>query len=180
VRIVLEVGKRYTSPNTGTWVQVAERPGALKLERCFAPGLGRADPHFHEDFVQTWEVLSGEGRIEIDGEERDFKAGDRAVIEPNVPHRDPWNPSSGELHLRGTFDPPSEFIERFAEVFARKLTEGKGLTDQDELPLLQILVIARDTNARSWAAKPPVAIQKASLPLLAAIGRLRGYKPHYD
>lgn len=36
------------------------------------------------------------------------------------------------------------------------------------------------TNGRSYGAAPPVPIQKASLPLLAAIGRLRGYRAHYD
>jgi hypothetical protein len=41
-------------------------------------------------------------------------------------------------------------------------------------------VIAKSANCRSYGASPPVAIQKASLPLFAAFGRLRGYKPEYD
>ena len=81
----------------------------------------------------------------------------------------------------GTFDPINEFIEAYAEAYAHQLTaDGGRLTDQDEMPLLQILVIAKATNGRSYGAFPPVAIQKASLPLFAAIGRLRGYKPSYD
>ncbi len=48
------------------------------------------------------------------------------------------------------------------------------------MPLLQIFVTSKATNGRSWAGSPPVAVQKASLPLLAAVGRLRGYKPNYD
>jgi mannose-6-phosphate isomerase-like protein (cupin superfamily) len=177
---VLEVGKRFTSPRTGSWAQAVERSGdVLKLERGFAPGKGRADPHLHEDFTQTWEVLSGEGRAEVEGSERELRVGDRVELPPGTRHRDPWNTGSDELHLRGTFSPNNDFIEGYASAYAHLLEEG-GLNDHDELPLLQILVIARDTNARSWAASPPVAIQKASLPLLAAIGRLRGYKPSYD
>jgi hypothetical protein len=60
------------------------------------------------------------------------------------------------------------------------LTESGRLNDQDELPLLQIFVTSQATNGRSWAASPAVGIQKAGLPLMAAIGRLRGYKPSYD
>jgi mannose-6-phosphate isomerase-like protein (cupin superfamily) len=177
---VLEVGKRHTSPRTGTWVQIAERsPNTLKFERCFAPGTGRMDPHLHEDFTQTWEALSGEGVIEVEGNEREFRAGDRVVIPPGTRHRDPCNPGPGQLHTRGIFDPDNDFIERYATAYARLLTDG-GLNDQDELPLLQILVIAKATDARSWGGFPPVGLQKVALPLLAVVGRLRGYKPSYD
>jgi mannose-6-phosphate isomerase-like protein (cupin superfamily) len=176
---VLAVGKRYTSPRTGTWLEVVERAdGKMKFERSFAPGTGHADPHLHEDLTQTWDALSGEGKIEVDGEEREFRTGDRVAIPPATPHRDPWNPSSTELHVRGTFDPIVEFIEAYAEAYVHHLTEG-SLNDQDELPLLQIFVTSKATNGRSWAGSPPIGIQKAGLPLMAAIGRLRGYKPSY-
>ena len=177
---MLEERKRYTSPDSGTWIEIAERAGeTMKFERSFAPGTGRTDPHLHEDLTQTWEALSGEGMIEVDAEEREFRTGDRVELTPGLRHRDPWNPSGTELHVRGTFDPNNDFIEAYASAYAHLLTEG-GLNDQEELPLLQILVIAKATNGRSYGASPPVAIQKASLPLLAALGRLRGYKPEYD
>jgi hypothetical protein len=51
---------------------------------------------------------------------------------------------------------------------------------EDEMPLLQIPVIARETDGRSYGAFPPVAIQKLSLPLLAAVGRLRGHSATHD
>jgi mannose-6-phosphate isomerase-like protein (cupin superfamily) len=179
---MLEVGKRYTSPRSGSWVEVVERtPDSMKLERSFAAGTGRADdPHLHQDLTQTWEALSGEGQIEVAGETRQFRTGDRVAIEPGTAHRDPWNPSDAELHVRGTFEPCNDFIEAYAEAYAYQLTEGGRLTDQEEFPLLQILVIASETDGRSYGASPPVAVQRASLPLLAAVGRLRGYKASYD
>lgn len=177
---MLEVRKRYTNPDSGTWVEIAEREGAtMKIERSYAPKTGRSDPHLHEDLTQTWEALSGEGMIEVDGAEREFRTGDRVELKPGTCHRDPWNPSGAELHVRGTFDPNNDFIEGYAEAYAHLLTEG-GLNDQEELPLLQILVIARATNGRSYGATPPVAVQKVALPFFAAFGRLRGYKPSYD
>jgi mannose-6-phosphate isomerase-like protein (cupin superfamily) len=177
---VLEVGKRYTSPRTGTWVEVVERAnGTMKFERSLPTGTGRADPHLHEDLTQTWEALSGEGMIEVDGEEREFRKGDRIAISPGTRHRDPWNPSPGELHVRGTFEPIVDFIEAYAEAYVHHLTETGRLNDQDELPILQIFVTSKATNGRSWAGSPPVGVQKAALPLMAAVGRLRGYKPSY-
>ena len=177
---MLELRTRYTSPETGTWIEIVERDGpTMKFERSFASRTGRADPHLHEDLTQTWEALSGEGMIEVDGKEREFRTGDRVELAPGLKHRDPWNPSGTELHVRGTFDPNNDFIESYAEAYAHLLTED-GLNEQEELPLLQILVIAKATNGRSYGGSPPVAIQKASLPLLAAFGRLRGYKPSYD
>jgi mannose-6-phosphate isomerase-like protein (cupin superfamily) len=177
---VLEVRKRYTSPETGSWIEIAERSDpVMKLERSYAAGTGRSDPHLHHDLTQTWEALSGEGMIEVEGVEREFRTGDRVELTPGTRHRDPWNPSRSELHVRGTFDPDNDFIESYTAAYAHLLTEV-GLNDQEELPLLQILVIAKATDGRSYGASPPVAIQKASLPLLAAFGRLRGYKPSYD
>ena len=130
---MLEVGKRYTSPRTGTWFEVTER----------------AD-------------------------------GNRVAIPPGTIHRDPWNTNSAELHARGIFEPINDFIEAYAEAYVHHLAESGRLDDQDEMPLLQIFVTSRATNGRSWAGSPPIAAQKASLPLLAAFGRLRGYKSHYD
>jgi mannose-6-phosphate isomerase-like protein (cupin superfamily) len=177
---VLEVGKRYTSPRTGSWVEIAERAGdTMKVERSFAPGTGRADPHLHEDLTQTWEALSGEGMIEVEGAEREFRTGDRVAIPPGARHRDPWNPGDAPLHVRGTFDPDNDFIEGYSGAYAHLLTEG-GLNDQEEMPLLQIIVVSQATRGRSYGASPPVTVQKLAQPLLAAVGRLRGYRPSYD
>jgi mannose-6-phosphate isomerase-like protein (cupin superfamily) len=177
---VLELRKRYASPESGSWIEIAERAGeTMKFERSFAPNTGRADPHLHEDLTQTWEALSGEGMIEVDGVECEFRTGDRVELTPGLCHRDPWNPSSSELHVRGTFDPNNDFIEAYASAYAHLLETG-GLNDQEELPLLQILVVAKAMNGRSYGASPPVRVQKAVLPLLAGFGRLRGYKPSYD
>ena len=133
-----------------------------------------------QDLTQTWEGLSGEGMIEVDGEEREFRTGDRVAIPPGTLHRDPWNPGSPELHARGIFEPINDFIEAYEEAYVHHLTESGRLDDQDEMPLLQIFVTSQATNGRSWAGSPPIAVQKALLPLLAAIGRLRGYRPSYD
>ena len=66
----------------------------------------------------------------------------------------------------------------FMEVYAHLLARDE-LNEQDEFPTLQLIVILRATNAQSYVANLPVGVQKATLPLLAAIGRIRGYRPRY-
>jgi hypothetical protein len=175
---VLEVGQRYRSER-GSWIQITERSGdRMSFERHYAPRTGKADPHYHLDFTQTWEALSGAGEIEIDGKVRELRAGDRVVLEPGTPHRDPYLSGEGEFHVRGTFDPDTDFIEHYAEAWAHHMREG-SVNDQDEIPLLQILVIARATDARSYTTRVPKLIQQVTLPLTAALARLRGYKLSY-
>jgi len=48
------------------------------------------------------------------------------------------------------------------------------------MPLMQVLVIARATGARSYTTRVPKTLQEVSLPLAAAFGRLRGFKPSHD
>ena len=107
--------------------------------------------------------------IEVEGEEREFRTGDRVAIEPGTRHRDPWNPSAGELHVRGHSSPTST-SSRPTRRPTSSPDRGGRLNDQDELPLLQIFVISKATDGRSSAATPAVGIQKGSL---AAAGRRR-------
>jgi mannose-6-phosphate isomerase-like protein (cupin superfamily) len=176
---MLQVGERYNSER-GTWIEITDRTdGRMSFERSYAPNTGKADPHYHLDLTQTWDALSGAGEMEVDGEVRQLHAGDRVVLEPGVAHRDPYLPGSGELHVRGSFDPDTDFIEAYAEAWAHHLKEGTA-NDQDEMPLIQILVIAKATDGRSYSARLPRGIQRAGLPLVAAVGRLRGYKSDYN
>jgi mannose-6-phosphate isomerase-like protein (cupin superfamily) len=176
---MLTVGEAYEG-RRGTRIAITERDGPrMSFERRYAPDTGRSDPHYHLDFTQTWEALEGEGLVEVSGEERPFAPGDRIPIEPGTRHRDPWNPGDGRLVARGTFDPCTAFIEGYAEAWAHHLREGT-VNDQDEMPLMQILVIAKETGGKSYRSGVPRALQDLSLPLVAAVGRMRGFKPRYD
>ena len=181
---MLEAGKRYTSPVTGSWVEVIERGGGVTTaERSLAPGSGLSDPHLHQDYTETWEALSGQGRIEVDGDEHEFRKGDRVVIEPGTSHRNPWNTGTEALHIRVILDPSNDFLEAFMSAFAQHLVDGEDgrLTKTEEMPLLGILVIANATKSRTYGASPPVPVQKMLLPFLAFFGRnVRGYRPSYD
>lgn len=150
----------------------------MSFERLYKPRTGRADPHLHLDFTQTWEAVTGEGSIEVEGDERAFSAGDRVRLEPGTRHRDPYA-GDGELTARGTFTPSTPFIEAYAEAWAHHMGEGT-VNDQDEMPLLKILLLSREFDGSSYRAGVPVGLQKATLPLVARFARLRGLRASYD
>jgi Cupin domain len=181
---VLEVDKRYTSPITGSWIEVIERgAGVTTAERSLAPGSGLSDPHLHQDYTETWEALSGQGRIELDGDEQGFQKGDRVVIEPGTSDRNPWNTMTESLHIRVILDTSNDFLEAFMSAFGQHLVDGEDgrLTTTEEMPLLEILVIAKATKSRTYGASPPVPVQKVLLPFLAFFARhVRGYRQRYD
>lgn len=176
---MLPVGEAYVSER-GSRIEITNREGSrMSFERRYAPDTGRADPHRHLDFTQTWEALEGEGLIEVDGEQRPLAKGDRVRLEPGTPHRDPWNLGDGGLVVRGSFDPCNAFIEDYAEAWAHHMREGT-VNDQDEMPLVQIIMIAKATDGQSFAAGIPIPLQRLFAPLAVVYGRLRGYRASYD
>ena len=65
---MIEVGSKYQSDRTGGWIQIVERTDrGMSFERLYKPNTGKADPHLHLDFTQTWQAVTGEGSIEVEG-----------------------------------------------------------------------------------------------------------------
>jgi hypothetical protein len=59
---MVPVGKRYGT-ESGGWFQIARRtPEQLVFERLVKPRKGKADPHVHLDFVQTWSASRAAAR----------------------------------------------------------------------------------------------------------------------
>ena len=173
-------GETFENPNSGGRVTFREswldNDGArVVIERMFPPNTGHAEPHVHLDFDQTFEVVSGSGRIGVDRAERELAVGDRVELPIGTPHRDLWNEGPGEMVGRLTIEPVPRFVEMYATTWMDLYAKGET-NDQDEMPLLQILVIVQASDGKNFAAGPPRWLQKAGLPLIAAIGRLRGYR----
>jgi mannose-6-phosphate isomerase-like protein (cupin superfamily) len=177
---MIETGRTYENPRSGGRARVLEHwrdTGNARFvwERTMPPGTGKAAAHVHLDYDQCFEVVSGTARLTIEGEERSLSAGESVEIERGTTHQDAWNEGPEELTWRMTIEPVPRFIEVYAETWFDGFTRG-ALNDQDEMPILQIMRIIRETNAQSFAATPPIPIQKATLPLAAVIARMRGYE----
>jgi mannose-6-phosphate isomerase-like protein (cupin superfamily) len=172
-------GDAYENPRTGTRFAVKEASRErLVFERRYPPSTGKAGPHLHLDFVQGWDVVSGTATVEIDGETRRLGPDESVEIQPPTKHRDPYNETADELTIRWHIEPMNEFVEHYMNAYCHLLSRDK-LNRQDEFPLLQLFVILTATKAESYTASLPIGFQKATLPLLGAIGRIRGYRPSY-
>ena len=112
-------GQRIENPLTGERIvflrTAAETAGELlEMESTWTRSGLRTPPHVHPEMEETWEVLSGEARFRIGGEERVARAGDVVVAPPGTPHAG-WNPTEAEVRLRITMRPAlrwEEFVER--------------------------------------------------------------------
>jgi mannose-6-phosphate isomerase-like protein (cupin superfamily) len=83
---------RAESPPTGETFEFA-RSARSTEDKTFrfvwtlAPKKRGPGEHYHEDAVETFEIVSGTLRIWLDGEPKDYHPGDFVAIPPRVPHR---------------------------------------------------------------------------------------------
>ena len=76
LRAVIQAGETFENPRTGTRLEFREwTPERVVFDRTYPPDTGRADPHVHFDLFQSWEVLSGEAQVVVDGETREVEGG---------------------------------------------------------------------------------------------------------
>jgi len=174
--VAIESAETFDNPNSGGRITMRESwrdndGSRVVIDRVFPAGTGKADAHVHLDFTQTFEVVSGTVELELDGDARTLEPGDKIEIPIGTAHRDLWNEGPGKLAGRLTIEPVPRFVEMYAETWLDSYAKGET-NDQDEMSLLQILVIAQASDGQSFAAGPPRWLQKATLPLVAAIGPL--------
>jgi mannose-6-phosphate isomerase-like protein (cupin superfamily) len=176
---MIETGSTYKSPHSSARATVLEswrdNGGArFRLERAMPPNTGKAGAHYHLDFDQRFEVVAGTATMTVEGEQRKVEAGQSVELPRPTKHADPWNEGPEELSIELTIAPVPRFVEVYVETWAEGLASGR-LNDQEELPFLQLLLIANETGSQSYGAGPPQALQRAIAPVAAAIARMRGY-----
>lgn len=175
---MLEIGETHTSRRTGSTFRIVSRSAeSMSFERDLKPNSGRIDPHRHLDFTQTWELLDGEATVMVDGETRPMVVGEPVPVPPGVAHRDPFT-AEVDATIRGTFEPCPEFVESYAEALAYHMERGT-LNRHDELPLAQIFALSAGTEGETYRAGVPISLQKAALPLMTRIAKLRGFPTEF-
>jgi mannose-6-phosphate isomerase-like protein (cupin superfamily) len=80
---------------------LAHRNSAIRnqsLAEARVPVGGSTQEHYHPKAEEIYYITHGRGRISIDGEARDLKAGDAVAIPPGKRHK-LWNSGSETLRL---------------------------------------------------------------------------------
>ena len=173
---MLTAGEVFENPRTGARLEVrAREPDRLEVERVYKPHTGKADPHVHLDFDQWFEVIDGAMSLTLDGQAREYGPGDSVHVPRGVPHVDAWNASDADLRVRARFEPLPEFVEGYTAALGAAM-RNDDLNKQGEFRQLQLFTVLRAYHAQSYTSRLPIGLQKAAIPVLAAIGRMRGYR----
>jgi len=148
----------------------------LEVEAVYTkPSPSRPPVHVHPRQEERFEVLAGEVRAVVGGEERTLGTGELFVIPPGTPHG-MWAEKTGTRLLWQTR--PALGTEAFFETVWGLAKDGK-VNDKGVPNPLQAAVIAREFEQEYRLASPPWAVQAALFGTLAVVGRLLGYKGRY-
>jgi len=139
------------------------------LVREFA--LVAARPHIHSAAEERVELIAGTARMRIGREEKIVGPGEAVVIPAGMVH---FLRGEGEdlLHFRMQMR-PSMKTETMFETLIGIHRDGKSLTN-----VLQQMVLANEHT--TYLGRPPIWLQKPTIAVGAAIGRLLGYRARYE
>jgi mannose-6-phosphate isomerase-like protein (cupin superfamily) len=171
--------RTWTNPRTGAWIKLSSAGDDTVLERVIKPHTGKADPHVHFDYVESFEIIDGTATVEVDGKAISAGPGERIELPPGTGHRNPYNQTAGDLHLRHTASPGGRFVESFVAALGHHMANDT-VNDQGEFSQLQLFVVLHGTRAGSYRTGIPIWLQKPVLALGAAVGRMRGLRVSYD
>jgi mannose-6-phosphate isomerase-like protein (cupin superfamily)/uncharacterized protein YndB with AHSA1/START domain len=186
-------GQIVTDPVTGTRVAVlitsAETGGKLlQFEETYPPRRGKEanTPHLHLTFDERFEVVEGSATYVVDGVERHAQTGTTLVIPRGAAHMNPYNTGDQPLRLIHSIalDPPNvrtlESFEHAFDTLARLAQRGELNDQRHPRNFLQAAVLLQSLQPHSFSADMPIAAQRAIVGLLGGLGRLLGYRAHYD
>jgi hypothetical protein len=143
------------------------------------PGAAVAGEHVHPALTERFTVVSGSLTAKVDGVERVLGPGEEAIVGPGVRH-DWWNTSATEdAHV--VVELSGEGLEQFELMIANLFgLANDGKLDAKGRPRpLQGVLFAQEFAGVIRFARPPAAVQRALIAVLAPIARRRGLRATY-
>ena len=147
----------------------------LEVEATYAPHGNKPPAHYHPAQDEHFEVLDGELRARVDGDERLLKAGDTLDIERGVVHQ-MWNAGGTSARVSWTTTPAGRTLDWFTAIDALH-REGRVGKDGMPGPLAFGVLLTEYRDVFRLAAKPEPVVRGA-MAALGAVGRRRGYSAH--
>ena len=118
-------------------------PEALRMEATYAPEGNPPPAHWHPSQDEHFEVLEGEMRVIVSGDERELRAGDTLHIPRETVHQ-MWNPSAAPARVSWEVRSPGRTEEWF-RTLDRLFREGP-LDDNGMPPLDKLLEAVNEYN----------------------------------
>jgi mannose-6-phosphate isomerase-like protein (cupin superfamily) len=146
----------------------------LEMEATYQPDSVEPPEHLHPRQDERFEIVSGEMRARIAGEERTLTAGEVLDIPRGTVHA-MWN--QGEAEARVIWQTrPALRTEDFFVAAGRLAQRGKLTAKGASNPLLGAALM-HEFRDEFRLTSPPPPVQAVAFPVLAALGRLLGQRP---
>jgi quercetin dioxygenase-like cupin family protein len=148
----------------------------LEMESTYRAHSKEPTAHYHPYQEEDFEILAGELTVQLDGQLKILKKGDKLHVPANTVHA-MWNASDGETVINWQVRPAMD-TEQLLETANGLASDGK-VKATGMPPLLQTALMANHFSNVFRIAKPPFAVQKILFALLTPFAYLAGYKPIY-
>jgi len=140
--------------------------------------------HFHPRATERFEIIAGQARYLLAGQEYAAGPGDVIIVPPGTAHIHPWSTSAEGLHMRQSTDldqPDFAALEKFDAMIETlfALARAGKVNEQGQPNPLQFALILRDIRPEGYLAGVPIPLQKVLVGIMAGIGKLFGYKARY-
>jgi quercetin dioxygenase-like cupin family protein len=169
-------------PMTGERVlfrrRAAATGGALLVADNFVAPRGAIKPHIHPELEESFQVLHGPITVRVDGVDTTYGTGDTVVVPPGTVH-EWWNPlDTEEVGATMAFRPALD-METFFETWFGLAVDGK-LDARGRPAILQAAVMLDDFRREMALPGAEGKLLRLVAPILAPLGRLRGYRSRYE
>jgi quercetin dioxygenase-like cupin family protein len=173
-------GQTITNPTNGDSYEFLETAKDSNGERVTMKAMikskGQLVPkHFHVFQDETFEVISGQLSIFLEGEIKTLSAGEKITLPKNIPHNHYNNEDSVVTYIH-TVTPALDF-DFLIENLVGLAADGKS--KNGKYGLIQELVALKYLDSKSYLADIPIGVQKVLMNIIAPIGRLLGYRAIY-
>ena len=179
---MVKIGTEIESPQTGERLifrsTADSSDGQLfRAELIVKPGPYVVQAHFHPRQEESFVVLAGAYGYQIGNRKGVAQPGDTLVCPIGVSHSQ-WNAGDGILRIYYEHRPALGSAEIFFETQFGLSRDGK-LSPGGEIKLLQGAVLLQEVGDFIRPSSPPIAVQNLLFPVVAALGRICGYRARY-
>lgn len=179
---MVKIGTEIESPQTGERLifrSTADSSNGqlFQAELIVKPGPYVVRAHIHPSQEESFVVLEGTYGYQIGDRRGVAKPGDTLVCPVGVSHSQ-WNAGDGILRIYYEHRPALTSAEIFFETQFGLSRDGK-LSSKGEIPVLQGAVLLAEVDDFIRPSTPPIALQRVLFPVLAAVGRMLGFRARY-
>ena len=146
-------------------------PEALEVEAVYGPNGSAPPKHLHPAQDERFEVLAGELRTRVGGEERTLRAGDTLEIPRGTPHQ-MWNAAAQEARVRWVTTPAGRTLAWFRGLDS---LQRSGRVGRNGMPGPLAFAVYLTEYRDVFRLAGPDPLLRGAFAALAPLGRLRGY-----